>query len=173
MKLKYGLIFNANPSQGHGEEIGLELQPLVGGNTVKCMISKKSPGAWPVQFATHTADMQDFIADVTELYGDKCSVEGVYRKMMRQMRNIRVCSPEIKKKKDRVMVTEHVNIEGKFDYIATKQRVLHDVGFVNIGWSDENGCEYIVIDTYTGESKLATCPPVAPDEKFMEMLRIK
>jgi len=148
-----------------GANIGLKIEPLVGGQDVDANISRLSSDEWPVQFFTSTTDMRDWIGNVTKIEDGKCSVEGVYRRRWTKMRNIRVCDAAIVKEGDRVMITEHMNIDGKMGFIATKRRVLVEnkgsaINYANVGWSDDKRCRYLRFDVYTGEYKIFECRPV-------------
>jgi hypothetical protein len=146
------------------DEVGIILRPLVVVGEVRRTIPREKPGQWPIRHFTSTTDMRDFIADVVSIEGSTCIVDGVYRRRMVRMRNVRVCSPEIRKPGDRVMVTEHVGIDGRFGFMATKKRVLAgDLNFINVGWSDEEESKYLVVDIYTGEAKTVVGRPVFMD----------
>jgi hypothetical protein len=53
------------------------------------------------------------------------------------------------------MVTEHINVAGGFDMLATTKRILDlknpNLNFVNVGWTNNKESRYIRIDPYTGE----------------------
>jgi len=147
-----------------GNEVCVRFQPLVGRKTVEHRIASKK-GEWAIKSITGTTDMTDWIGNVTKIHGKLCSVRGVYRGKMRELQKIRVESSDIKKVGDRVMVTEHLNVAGKFDFIATKKRVLVQgktagINFLNLGWSNEYGSRYLVIDIYTGEAGEWTGDPI-------------
>jgi len=144
-----------------GNKIGKRIKPLIGGEK-ECFINRQSKEEWPIQFYTNTTDLRDFIANVTSINKKICSVKGVYRGIMKELKNIRICSPDIKKIGDRVMVTEHIDVSGKFDFIATKKRVLSNVcHFINVGWSDHEKSRYIIIDIYTGQTRETQGPPIS------------
>lgn len=143
------------------DRMTMEFTPLLGGGARVAEISRKTEDEWPINATTATTDMRDFIANIKSIEGDKCSVEGVYRGRMLEVNNVKVCSPEIKKPGDRVMVTEHVSVDGRMDFIATKKRVLAgNVNFVKIGWSNERKSRFLVLDVYTGDSKVVEGPPM-------------
>lgn len=146
------------------KNIGLKITPQIGSDEVDVQIEKKSDAEWPVQFYTSSTDVKDWVGNVTKIEGGKCSVRGVYRGSMCELTNIRICDDSIKNGA-RVMVTEHLGIDGKMGFIATKRRVLlggsgSALNFVNIGWSDEKKCRYVRFDVYTGESTVLECGPV-------------
>ena len=144
-----------------GDLIGIELSPAAGGSPVRVMIGKEGLGEWPVQFCTATTDMKDFIGNVSSIGGGKCSVRGVYRGRDREVRGVTVASPDVKKVGDRVMVTEHVGVDGKFGFLATKRRILKgDLNFACVGWSNEERCRYVRVDVYTGNHVEVSGPPV-------------
>jgi hypothetical protein len=144
-----------------GTQIGIRIKPLIGGKEQEYTIDRSSKEEWPVQFYTNTTDLRDFIGNVTTINNGRCSVKGVYRGVMRELKNVRICSPEIKKSGDRVMVTEHVNVSGKFDFIATKKRILSNTcHFVNVGWSSDRQSKYLIVDIYTGEVRETQGSPV-------------
>lgn len=126
----------------------------------------KPKGDWrPINFGTATTNMKDWIGNVRELreIPEKgeilCIVEGVYEGRMRKIPNIKL-REMIKKIGERVMVTEHINVAGGFDMLATKKRILDsgnpDFNWINIGWSNDKECKYLRIDPYTGETKECT-----------------
>ena len=55
------------------------------------------------------------------------------------------------------MVTEHLNVAGGFDMLASKSRIIDlkkpELNFINIGWSTNKSCRYLRVDPYTGETK--------------------
>lgn len=123
----------------------------------------KPEGDWhPINFGTATTGMKDWIGNVRDLkeIPEKdeilCVVEGIYEGKMRKVPNIKL-REMIGKIGERVMVTEHVNIAGGFDMLATKKRILDmgnkDLNWINIGWSNDNECRWLRIDPYTGEVK--------------------
>lgn len=144
-----------------GRDMVVRVKPLIGGDEVEHRISQKGDEEWPVSFNTATSpELKDFIGDVVDIYDGKCTVKGVYRGRMQEVRNIRICSSDIKKVKDRVMVTEHMDVSGRLDFIATKKRVLFDVcHWVNVGWSDEKRCRHLRVDLYTGDCSEVTAAP--------------
>ncbi len=123
----------------------------------------KPKGEWhPVQFNTATTNMTDWIGNIRELkeIPEKgeilCVVEGVYEGKMRHVSNIKLCET-INKIGERVMVTEHMNVAGGFDMLATKKRILYegnrDINWINIGWSNDSQSKFLRIDPFTGEVK--------------------
>ncbi len=139
--------------------IGLKIQPLVGGTEIDVKISRRHADEWPVQFFTSTTNMKDWIGNVTQIADGKCSVKGVYRGEWVELHSISVCSDEIRQSGDRVMVTEHMNVDGKMGFIATKRRVLvtnrgSAVNYACVGWSNNKRCRYLRFDVYTGECKV-------------------
>ena len=100
---------------------------------------------------TATNRMTDFIGNVTHIKDGMCDVRGVYLSTMQCIKNIKIVDKLISKIGHRVMVTEHIDIEGKLELIATKKRILYgDLNFINIGSPNK----YIMIDVYTGKFKL-------------------
>lgn len=144
-----------------GKDLIVRIKPLIGGDEIEYKISMENENEWPVTFNTNSApEFKDFIGDVVAIDGNKCTVRGAYKGRVQDVRNIRICSKEIKKTKDRVMVTEHMDVSGRFDFIATKQRVLFEVcHWVNVGWSNEKRCRHLRVDLYTGDCKEITTGP--------------
>lgn len=143
-----------------GKDMVIKVKPLVGGGTwFEHRISRQDDSEWPVSFNTATSpELKDFIGNVVAIYDGKCTVKGVYRGKIQEVRNIRICSDDIKKVKDRVMVTEHMDVSGRLDFIATKKRVLFDTcHWVNVGWSNEKRCRHLRVDLYTGDCREVTC----------------
>jgi hypothetical protein len=149
-------------------KVGIIFTPQIGGDKVECMIERQHANEWPIQSYTCTSPMSDFIGDIESIDGDKCSVKGVYRGKLLRIKNIKVMSSEIKKPGDRVMVTEHLNVNGHFELLATKKRILlqpmlenrSTVNFINIGWSNDDRSRYLVVDIYTGNFRERTNKPL-------------
>lgn len=121
----------------------------------------KPAGEWrPINFGTATTNMKDWIGNVRALKempeNDEvfCVVEGVYDGKMRKIPNVKL-RETIKMIGERVMVTEHINVAGGFDMLATKKRILDsgnpDLNWINIGWSNDQQSQYLRVDPYTGE----------------------
>lgn len=143
------------------DTIGVLLHTASSGERCRRLLMRASPGEWPFHSFTATTDMRDFIANVVAYGNGSCSVKGVYRGKMTQLRNVHPCTPV--KVGERVMVTEHVGIDGRFGFIATKGRILvGDLNFVNVGWSDERGSRQLSVDIYTGEARESKGGPVPP-----------
>lgn len=145
--------------------IGLKIQPIIGGKEVDGKIDRRHVDEWPVRFFTSTTNMKDWIGNVTKIVDGKCSVKGVYRGRMMELNNITVCSDQISQPGDRVMVTEHMDVDGKLGFIATKRRVLvtnqgSAVCYACVGWSNNKRCRYLRFDVYTGEHKIFEQAPV-------------
>ncbi len=145
--------------------IGLKIQPLAGDKEVDAKIDRRHANEWPVQFFTSTTNMKDWIGNVTEIADGKCSAKGVYRGEWVEINNIRICSDEIKQVGNRVMVTEHMDVNGKMGLIATTKRVLvtnqgSAVNYACVGWSNDKRCRYLRFDVYTGEHKIFEQDPV-------------
>jgi len=148
-----------------GNSIGLRIQPLAGDKEIDAKIDRRHTNEWPVQFFTSTTNMKDWIGNVTQIADGLCSVKGVYRGGIVEMHNIRVCDSAISKHGDRVMVTEHMDVDGKMGFIATKRRVLvtnrgSAVNYACVGWSNDKRCRYLRFDVYTGEHKIFEQEPV-------------
>ena len=131
---------------------------LISGKKEKFYIPRAGHDEWPVKFWTCTTDIRDFIANTTQMHDTKCSVKGVYRGYQSDLHNVRICDKVIKNINERVMVMEHLDVNGNMELIATKKRVLLDgeqsgINFLNVGWSNEVECKYLRIDIYTGECK--------------------
>jgi len=117
--------------------------------------------SYPVKFYTATTNMKDFIGNITNISGNKCSVKGVFYGTIKEMHNVIIHSPKINKVGERVMVSEHITVDGRLELIATKERILkNDVNFINIGWSNQIECRYLRIDIYTGDCRELRCDAV-------------
>ena len=154
MELKY-------QAKRTGDKVQLTVSSFING---ELRYSLEAPGAdyWPVIFFTATTDMRDFIGNVVAVdpSGLVCSVKGAYRGNMQRVNNVFARGREPIGLHQRVMVTEHISTDGKFEFIATKKRVLHgDLNFINLGWSNESRCKHWRIDAYTGDSKLIVGAP--------------
>ena len=105
-------------------------------------------------FTTVTTDMRDFIGNVVDRSDKRVTVKGIYRGTLQEVRNIKPLECNLNR---RVMVTEHLDINGKFGLVATNKPILfRGVNFVNFGWKHkETGKRrFIRIDIYTGNSCL-------------------
>lgn len=149
-------------------ECCLETKTIINGKKAVYKIGKNKSKERSVIFYTATTNIVDWIGNIREFHEKKdcitASVEGVYRGIKRKLKNIKILDPSISKIGDRVMVTEHLNVNGTFEMIATKKRILDlkqaDLNFINIGWTDDKECRYLRIDPYTGESKYIVGNPI-------------
>lgn len=144
------------------DSIFVALKPILGSQEVVYSIGRNSSEEWPIKFYTGTTDMRDWIGNVREITKDNkgnilLKVEGIYRGKLQTLKNIKSKDSKIQNIGDRVMVTEHLNVAGGFDMIATKIRIKDlkkpELNFINIGWSTKDSCRYLRIDPYTGETK--------------------
>jgi len=150
------------------DETFIKIKPTLTQKEVVYSIKRKSSKERPVQFYTGTTDMKDWIGNVREIVerNDETflSVEGIYRGKNQTLRNIKSRDSNIKKIGDRVMVTEHLNVAGSFDMLATKRRIMDnkksELNFINIGWSTDEICRYLRTDPYTGETKECIGGPI-------------
>lgn len=146
------------------DRVFVELKPVLLDEKLTYILKKEKDDMRPVNFFTATTDMRDWIGNIRDIQAtDKdtfCIVEGVYRGIKRKVKNIKVRlqNPKIG---ERVMVTEHINVVGGFDLLATKGRLLDlakpDLNFINIGWSNKEQCFYLRVDPYTGETQNCIC----------------
>jgi len=103
-------------------------------------------------FWTATSNMKDFIANITSIEQNKCSVKGLYYGRIVDVKNIKIVDYNIKNIGQRIMVTEHIDVSGKLELIATTKRIIcpiNNVNFINIGTS----YKYKRIDIYNGETR--------------------
>jgi hypothetical protein len=148
----------------------VKIIPVIKEEEVVYFMERNSLKERPVRFFTGTTDMKDWIGNVRKITKKEntgeifLEVEGVYRGKNQTLKNIKSKDPNIKKIGDRVMVTEHLNVAGGFDMLATKRRILDlvqsDMNFINIGWSTDEQCRYLRIDPYTGETNECVGSPV-------------
>lgn len=135
--------------------VSIEIKPILTDKNVVYTIGRESSEEWPVKFFTATTDMKDWIGNIVAIDGNTVSVEGYYRGTKQKISRIKPIIDNIKIN-ERVMVTEHLSVCGKFQMLATKKRILDlsqpELNFINIGWSNEKRCRYLRIDPYTGES---------------------
>jgi len=139
-----------------------KIRPALG--TPEVVHKIESPGkSWqPSSFFTATTAMKDWIGTIrafTKIEGKDTllDVQGVYDGHMQIIKGIKLRTDTEPKIGQRVMVTEHVNVSGGFDMLATNRRILDlsnpNLNFVNIGWSSNKECRYLRIDPYSGECK--------------------
>lgn len=130
----------------------LKINPIITNIENEYHVHKTSDSEWPIYFNTCTTDLRDFIGNITKIEDKKCCVKGVYRGKIVEMRNVIIYDKNIEKLNERIMITEHMDISGRMNFIATKKRILTNLPhWVNIGWSNEQRSRYVRIDVYTGE----------------------
>ena len=155
-------MFNLNETV-EGTKVKLKFETVINGEK-DFEIDKSQPDEWPVRFYTGTTGMDDFIGNVLSIKDGRCVIRGVYRGVMCEVKNVIIIDKTIGKRGDRVMVTEHLNVDGAMDLIATKKPLLRtayrDLNFINIGWSNAKRCRFLRIDVYTGETKILEQEPV-------------
>ena len=125
---------------------GLEA-PLTG--ETKSFDVKLPEGTEPLVFYTATTGMIETIGNMTSADTARGYVHG------EPEHKFRVHNPFGCKKKERVYITEHLRLDGKPEYIATKHRIFQGQdNFVNVGYV-ENGKNVVklIIDVITGEHK--------------------
>lgn len=126
------------------------------------IVERPCAEAQPYHCFTATTDMRDWIGNVTKLWTEDdgrtfCSVKGVYRGKQGEYTKIRVIDSAIQKVGQRVMVTEHLDVSGKLEFIASTKRLISvtesEMNFINIGWIVEGQFHHMRVDPYTGEAK--------------------
>jgi hypothetical protein len=131
-----------------GNKNVVEFKPILLKNNAQYKFNNRGK---PLVWYTATSKMVDFIGNVTSINKNKCEVRGVYSGKMQNIKNIRIVDCAINRIGERVMITEHVNIFGKFELIATKCRILYgDTNFINVGYPEH----YAIVDIYTGEHRI-------------------
>lgn len=131
----------------------LDLNSIVDDKEHRYYLRRRDEKEWAVKFFTATTDMRDCIGNITEICGENCRAKAIYRGKEVELSNILIKNPTIKNIGERIMITEHLNVNGTMELIATKKRILNgDLNFINIGWSDIIGSRYLRIDVYTGNS---------------------
>ena len=99
--------------------------------------------------ATCTTDMHEFIGNVVHINRDKCTIKGVFRGIMQEVKNVKILDKKITKIGQRVMGTEHLGINGNFEIIATTRPILkQSINFINFGWKKDGKIRQISIDIY-------------------------
>ena len=117
-------------------------------------IEKQNKYEIPFQSYTVTQPMSDGIGNVIDINieNNTCSVKCVWRGNECVLNNVIIWDNNIKSKHDRVMVTEHLNIDGHMELVATKKRILmQGFNYFNFGWESKTSRRIIVVDVYTGE----------------------
>jgi len=134
-----------------GKKVKVTFTPSITGKEIVLLLDILGPFT---KFYTATTQMKDFIGNIITTDNGICSIKGVYQGREQVVRNVKLLYNNAKNG-DRVMVTEHLNLEGKFEFLATKHRILQgDLNFINCGWKDGNKVHYYRIDIYTGDYKL-------------------
>ncbi len=148
--LKYNILHNDN-------EIIAEIETILG-KKININSTKKIVDAIPSKpWFTATTQMKDFIGRIKSFnYNNKiCNVFGFYMGREQNINGVKLFNIKDFIVGERVMVTEHININGNLELIATKNRILEgDINFINIGWI-KNGkiISQTIIDAYTGDFK--------------------
>lgn len=133
-----------------------EYQNIVYGQTHRYEMSRESSDERRFECFECTNTMKDGIGNVTAIDDKRgtCSVKAVLRGQEREFVNVRILDTQISKVHERVMVTEHIRIDGQIELVATKRRILKgDFNFFKFGWSDGQRRRTVKVDIYTGESK--------------------
>jgi hypothetical protein len=141
--------------------IVINYKPIIG-ITKEYKIEKLRDNMQFFHSGTATLDMRDFIGNISKNNDDQIyEINGVYRGIFRK--GLKARSLENRKLiiSERVMITEHLNVNGQFELVISKKRILDgNLNFINIGWSDEKECDYLRIDYYTGEARVIKGDPV-------------
>jgi hypothetical protein len=133
--------------------------PIIPDKKMEFKIKQPKEGYWPVKFSTATTDIRDAIGNIVSIDKKKnrAEVKMVYRGSQTVAKNVLLKEKEAKEGQ-RVMVTEHINVAGGFDFLATRKRILNpqysQLNFVNVGWSNDKESHILRIDVYTGETHL-------------------
>jgi len=137
----------------YGEELFLvsDFKPIIG-DEQKYKIKKVDKDEKPETFVTATPSFKDFIGNVTDVYPESqtASIRGVIHGTMQEVHDVRM----LEELNRRVMITEHLRVNGKFELVATNNPILfRGINFVNFGWKNKktNRRRFIRIDIYTGE----------------------
>jgi hypothetical protein len=110
---------------------------------------KLPEGSEPFMCWTATTGMVEAIGNMTSL------TEAVGYAFGNPQYKFRVNNPKNYKKGERVIITEHITLDRKNEYLVTKHNIGHgNINFVNLGY-EQNGKPTIVliIDLITGEHK--------------------
>lgn len=129
--------------------------PIVNKIDQEYEIKRENDNEIPFESWTCTNSMKDGIGNVTALDLDRglCSVKAVLRGIEREFHNIVIWDNRIQKIHDRVMITEHLRIDGKPELVATKERILRqDFNYFNFGWESASCRRVVTVDIYTGDS---------------------
>ncbi len=135
-------------------EVKISFIPAITNKATSISIKNTEKDGSFTKFYTATTQMKDFIGNILSINQKYCVVKGVYQGQMQEIKNIKICFDGAKIG-ERVMVTEHLDLDGRFELLATKHRILQgDLNFINCGWKSGNKINYYRIDIYTGLSKL-------------------
>ena len=147
------------------------MTPVLGDREVVYKIESPPGDGWrEMSSETATTGMKDWIGNIREILEvpekDEIflAVEGVYEGYMQTIKGVKWRGDNAPKKGQRVMVTEHVNVAGGFDMLATGKRILFlnnpNLNFINVGWTNGKEDRFIRIDPYTGEEHTCKGPAV-------------
>jgi hypothetical protein len=154
-------IGTVDSNQEKPNEVFLKVRIALSNTDMLYTLKRASEHARPWHSYTATTDMRDWIGNITKIFDVNgvpfCSVKGYYRNRKSEFTNIRIVDGAIKKIGERVMVTEHLSVDGKLELIASKRRLLSvkdsNLNFINIGWIENSCFRHLRVDPYTGDSK--------------------
>lgn len=147
----------------------IKMKPVLGDSEVVYKVESPPGDGWQkTTFETATTGMKDWIGNIQEILEvpEKneifLTVKGVYEGRMQTLKGIKWREPGKPKQGQRVMITEHVNVAGAFDMLATTKRILDlknpNLNFVNVGWTNGKIDRFLRIDPYTGEEHTCEGP---------------
>ena len=150
-EIRYSITFE-------DDRIIATLTPTISDKEVVYYFDRKDDKERSVKFYTATTDMKDWIGKIRKITNNnKVSVEGIYRGKNQTLNNIILVGLKNPRIGERVMVTEHIDVSGQFNMLATKKRIQDlrkpELNFINIGWSTDKQCRYLRIDPYIGNTK--------------------
>lgn len=166
MKLDYNLIYKNDNIR---EWLEFEFRPKLG-SEVFLKMNKQDSAEYPVDFYTCCNPLDDYIGNIVSLGLDNtCSVHGYIKGAMRLVNNVTVADPKILKVGQRVMVTEHLNISGQIDLLATTFKILEsNVSYFNFGWSNTERSRFYRIDVHTGHHVEIKGPVILRKSRFTQ-----
>lgn len=151
-----------------GDLYEVEYRPILGGELHRYKIRRQHDGEERFDCWEATTQMTDGIGNVTAIDQERgvCSVEAVMRGSQCKLDNVRILDARISRVHERVMVSEHVRLDGAMELVATKERILQgNRNFFKFGWMDGQRRRTVKVDIFTGEFREMEEGPIPREVK--------
>lgn len=133
-------------------KVFIEIKDIIFNLDRKYSLSKISENSMPIKFFTATNLMRDAIGNILNIDGNFCRAKG-FIWGYKELGGIKIIDKSINSIGQRIMISEHIDVNGHFELVATTKKILTigNINFINIGWKDKDIIKYLRIDPYTGE----------------------